>query len=351
MKAKQILTTIGLLLVIAAVGQPQATNHALPRNHAKTVTSAVTACMDAMESAKLEVHSMMVVKGGSVVAEEWRNGARPDVAHELWSVSKTVTMAAVGFAVKEKRLKLTDRVVSFFPDKLPQNVSQNLSDMTVRDLLTMSCGHDTDPSMRIREKEDDWVKQFLAEPVSHRPGTYFCYNSVGTYMLSAIVQQLTGQRIVDYLYPRLFQPLGIALPQWQESPQGINTGGWGPFLKTEDMAKIGLLLLQQGKWNGKTLLKKKWVSMASSALVESRPAGSRPEQIKEWGMTKENSDWLQGYGFQLWQCRHNAYRADGAYGQYIIVLPERQAVIAVTAKLGNMQAELNLIWEHLLPVL
>ena len=216
----------------------------------------------------------------------------------------------------------------------------------------MNCGHDTDPTRAVREKKDaDWVKEFLAWPVEHKPGTFFCYNSVGTYMLSAIVQKVTGEKIVDYLWPRLFRPLGIVNVRWEESPQGVNTGGWGLYLKTEDLAKMGLLLLQDGKWQGKQLLPEGWVKEASAAQVPSLPAGVRPEWLKKMKMTPKNSDWLQGYGYQMWRCRHNAFRADGANGQYILVLPDKDAVIVVTAHLPDMQSELNLIWKYLLPAL
>ena len=170
-------------------------------------------------------------------------------------------------------------------------------------------------------------------------------------MLSAIVQKVTGQKLVDYLYPRLFRPLGIVDVQWKESPQGINYGGWGLYLKTEDLAKLGQLYLQKGQWNGRQLVPAEWIAEASARQVESLPAGMSPQMVKKAGLTTKNSDWLQGYGYQLWRCRHNAYRADGANGQYILVLPEKDAVIAVTANIGDMQAELNLIWKHLLPAL
>ena len=258
----------------------------------------------------------------------------------------------MGLAASEGRLKLTDQVISFFPDKLPATVSENLAAMTVRDLLTMNCGHDTDPTGTVRKKADaDWVQEFLAFPVEHKPGTFYTYNSLGTYMLSAIVQKVTGEKVVDYLYPRLFRPLGIVNARWQESPQGINTGGWGLYLKTEDLAKMGQLFLQKGNWNGQQILPEEWVKEASACQVPSLPAGMKPEMLKKAKMSAKTSDWLQGYGYQMWRCRHNAYRADGANGQYILVLPDKDAVIAVTANIPDMQAELNLIWKYLLPAL
>ena len=193
------------------------------------------------------------------------------------------------------------------------------------------------------------MEAFLAEPVPQTPGTYYAYNGLGTYMVSAIVQKATGEKIFDYLTTRLFRPLGITGITWDESPQGINCGGWGAYLKTEDMAKIGQFYLQKGKWNGKQLLPESWINEASSAVVSSRPGGMTDDQYKK--SNPEENDWRQGYGYQIWRGRHNTYRADGANGQYIIVMPDQDAVVAVTADLQNMAAELSLIWDNILPAL
>ena len=297
----------------------------------------------------LNLQSVMVLQHGKVVYEKWLNGGEPQTPHVLNSVSKTFTSAAVGLAINEGFLSLDDKLISFFPDDLPVSPSENLKKVTIYNLLTMNCGHDSEPSRK--QDGDTWVKTFLAWPVEHEPGTYYCYNSMGTYMLSAIVQKVTGQKVVDYLQSRLFDPLGIDAPHWDESPQGINCGGWGLYLKTEDLAKMGQLLLQKGKWKGKQVLPEKYVTEMTRAQVPCQPAGMKPEKVAESGLTPENSDWVQGYGYQVWRCRHNAFRADGAGGQYIIVIPEKDAVIINTADLRNMQTELNLIWDHILPVL
>jgi CubicO group peptidase (beta-lactamase class C family) len=191
----------------------------------------------------------------------------------------------------------------------------------------------------------------MQHPVTHKPGTLFCYNSLGTYMLSAIVQKRTGEKIVDYLYPRFFEPMGIEKPHWEECPEEINTGGWGLFLKTEDLAKTGLMILQKGRFNGKQVVPTEWIEAASTKQVECVPAGMTTEESDKLREQAKTSDWLQGYGYQMWRCRHNAFRADGAMGQYIIMVPEKKAVIAVTANIGDMQAELNLIWDYILPAL
>ena len=256
----------------------------------------------------------------------------------------------MGLAIADGKMALTDKVIDFFPDKRPAEVSDHLKAMTVRDLLTMTCGHDEEPTSR-RDQNADWVEAFLAQPVVHEPGTFYLYNSLGTYMLSAIVQQVTGEKIVDYLDARLFQPLHIDKPKWEESPQGINCGGWGLYLKTEDLAKMGQLLLQKGEWNGQQLIPAEWVAEMSKKQVESINPGTRIEQAEERGMTKETSDWMQGYGYQMWRCRPDCFRADGARGQYIIVVPDKNAVIAITSDNGDLQGELNLVWKNILPVL
>jgi CubicO group peptidase (beta-lactamase class C family) len=154
-------------------------------------------------------------------------------------------------------------------------------------------------------------------------------------MQSAIVQRVTGQTVLDYLKPRLFEPLGIDDPTWTTSPEGVSIGGYGLYLRTEDIAKFGQLYLQKGEWHGKQLIPAEWIQQATSKQVSN---GSNPD-----------SDWDQGYGFQFWRCRHDAYRGDGKDGQFCIVLPKQDAVIAITANAGNMQAELNVVWDKLLP--
>lgn len=299
----------------------------------------------------MDIHSVMLVKDRQVIYSHWQSQGVDTVPHVLHSVSKTFTATAVGLAISEGKMALTDKIISFFPDKLPKEQSENLKAMTVRDLLTMSCGHDVEPSTRDLSPNQDWVTAFLAHPVEHEPGTFYLYNSLGTYMLSAIVQKVTGEKVVDYLTPRLFEPLHINKPKWEESPQGINTGGWGLWLKTEDLAKMGQLLLQKGEWNGQQLIPAEWVAEMSKKQVESINPGTRMEEAEGKGMTKETSDWMQGYGFQMWRCRPGCFRADGARGQYIIVVPEKNAVIAITSDVEDLQGELNLVWERILPIL
>lgn len=282
------------------------------------------------------LHSFMIVRHGQVIAEGWWQPEAADKPHVLWSLSKSFCSTAVGLAIAEGKLGLDDAVLKFFPSEAPANPSENLKAMKVRDLLTMSCGHDPEPKITDHAPT---VKEFLAQPVPHAPGTHFQYNTYGTYMLSAIVTKVTGQTVVDYLKPRLFDPLGIGNPKWDASPEGPSLGGYGLFLCTEDIAKFGQLYLQKGKWNGKQVLPEKWVEEATSKQVPNDQAGH----------SKIGVDWTQGYGFQFWRCTHNAFRGDGRAGQLCVVMPEQDAVVAITADANAFQQQMNAVWDHLLP--
>jgi CubicO group peptidase (beta-lactamase class C family) len=302
--------------------------------------AAVTAFEAAFMADSLNIESIMVLHHGRVVAEKWWGEGAPDVPHVMHSVSKSFTATAVGFGISEGLLTLDDKVVSFFPDKVPAEHSPNLDEMTVRHLLTMSTGQ---LQQQAREGED-WIANFMSHPIEDTPGANFRYNSMATFMLSAIMEKLSGQKLTDYLQTRLFGPLAISGYSWDESPEGIAVGGWGLYIKTEDMAKFGQLFLQKGVWNGEQLLPEGWVEEASTWKIASGPSGNETLQ-------DPTSDWTQGYGYQMWRCHHNAFRADGANGQFIIVMPDQDAVVAITATLGDMQAELNLVWDHILPAL
>ena len=300
---------------------------------------------EAVKQSGQELHSVMVLRHGKVVAEKWFHGHGPAIPHVMHSVSKTWTSTAVGFAVQEGLLKVTDKVIRYFPDDLPKEVTPWLADLEIRDLLTMSVGHATEPSLDRTRPDLSWEKTFLAHPIKYEPGTKYLYNSMATYMVAAILQKVTGQRVLDYLYPRLLRPLGVTGAVWETSPSGVNCGGWGLHIKTEDMAKLGQFYLQTGKWNGKQLLNEAWFEEATKAHI-TQP----PQWFPEDGNPLE-SDWVQGYGYQVWRCRHNAFRADGAVGQFIIVIPDKDAVVVTTANINDMQGEINLIWEHLLPAM
>ncbi len=329
----RLLSNALCLLLLVSVAR--AAEIKLPRSSPEEQGVSSQAIREFVETANQKIdtlHSLMVVRHGHVVAECWWQPEGPEKRHVLHSLSKSFTSTAVGLAVEEGKLSVDDTVLKFFPEDAPKELSNNLKQMRVRDLLTMSTGHQAEPKFNL---ETAWVKTFLAHEVPHKPGAHFQYNSPATYMCSAIVQKVTGQTVLDYLKPRLFEPLGIENPEWGMCPSGVTVGGWGLHVRTEDIAKFGQLYLQKGQWNGKQLLPAAWVEQATSKQVSN---GSDPSR-----------DWDQGYGFQFWRCRHGAFRGDGAFGQFCIVLPEQDAVIAITADTRDMQAELNVVWDKLLP--
>ena len=280
------------------------------------------------------MHGVVVLRHGRVITEGWWAPYAAERQHVLYSLSKSFTSSAVGFAIAEGKLSLDDQIIKYFPADVPADPSANLKAMRVRDLLMMSTGHQDEPPTAPDEVSP---KSFFAQPVPHLPGTHFKYNTAATFMLSAIIQKVTGQTVLEYLRPRLFTPLGIEHPVWDTNFQGISLGGYGLRVQTEDIAKFGQLYLQHGNWNGQQLLPASWVAMATARQTSN---GSNPD-----------SDWNQGYGFQFWRCRHNAFRGDGAFGQYCVVMPEQDVVVAINSGVKDMQAVLNVIWDKLLPAL
>jgi CubicO group peptidase (beta-lactamase class C family) len=346
MTNRSILSTIAITALVAAAASPAQAAHPLPRSTPEAQGISSDAVREFIETFDRKVntpHSVMVLRHGKVIADAYWKPETADKPHVLWSLSKSFCSTAAGFAVAEGKLSLDDPVLKFFPDLAPAEVSNNLKAMKVRHLLSMSGGHATEPKFGLDggASSGPTVKGFLAHPVAHEPGTHFQYNTPGTYMVSAIVTKVTGQTVVDYLKPRLFEPLGIESPRWDASSEGYSLGGYGLFLKTEDIAKFGQLYLQKGKWNGKQILPEQWIEQATSKQVSNEKAGH----------AKMGDDWQQGYGFQFWRCTHNAYRGDGKDGQFCLVLPEQDTVIAITALTGNMQGELNVVWEKLLPAM
>lgn len=337
MKISTLLPAFPAILFLSLAAALPAANP-LPRStpEAQGVSSKnISSFVEAVDKINT-LHSFMIVRHGHVIAEAWWKPEAPDKQHILWSLSKSFCSTAVGLAVAEGKLSLDDPILKFFANDAPAEPSENLKAMKVRDVLAMACGHDTESKI---VDNAPTVKQFLAHPVAKKPGTHFQYNTLGTYMLSAIISKVTGQTTLEYLKPRLFEPLGIENPKWDAAPEGPSLGGYGLYLCTEDIAKFGQLYLQKGKWNGKQLLPESWVKEATSKQVANDQAGH----------SKIGIDWTQGYGFQFWRCTHNAFRGDGRAGQLCVVIPEQDVVVAVTADANEFQTQMNAIWNHLLP--
>ncbi len=345
---KTLLVSLLFTLLLAGC-QAESPQDILPRStpEVEGVSSeGIMQFVEAAEQSHSEFHSFIFLRHGKVIAEGYWEPYTNDLKNTLYSATKSFTSTAVGFAVSEGRLSVDEPVIDFFNNELPDTLSAYHTRIKVKDLLSMSAGEN--PIHGTIAGEPNWVQVFWDTPVQHEPGTVFQYNSLCSHMLSAIVQKVTGEKLIDYLTPRLFEPLGITGMDWEEDPQEINTGGWGLRIRTEDMAKFGQLYLQKGTWKGAEILPKEWIEEATSVKIEQVP--DIPQS------RKDSSDWLQGYCYQFWRCRHNAFRADGANGQFIIVMPDQDAVIAITSETiggqyGGMQEELNLVWQYLLPAI
>jgi CubicO group peptidase (beta-lactamase class C family) len=292
--------------------------------------------LKAVEEHGIELHSFMMARNNTVIAEGWWAPHHKDLPHMVFSLSKSFTATAIGFALTEGLLTLEDPVVNYCRPDLREGLDEKFHRLKIKHLLTMSTGQAKEPPA-LQSPDGDLEKGFFEEPPVYEPGTRFLYNSVASYMLSVILTRVTGQTLNEYLKPRLYEPLGITEPVWDTCPRGFNTGGWGLNLKTEDILKFGLLYLNKGCFNGRQLLPSAWIDEATRVQITN---GDDP-----------SSDCAQGYGYQFWRCRHQAYRGDGAFGQYCLVFPDQKTVMAVTGAVLDMQSVLNLIYDHLLPAM
>jgi CubicO group peptidase (beta-lactamase class C family) len=299
-------------------------------------SAAITKFLNRANESGMEWHSFMLLRNGHIVAEGCWKPFDLSYKHTLYSLSKSFTSTAIGLLVTDKKINVEDQLITFFPDLLPAEISENLKQMKIKHLLSMNTGHDTDTTPTLQKSNEPWTKKFLSLPVEHEPGTHFLYNSGATYMLGAIVKKVTGQDLETFLTSRLFQPLEIEDHDWEKSPEGLNVAGWGLRLKTEDIAKLGQLYLQKGKWNGKQILSEEWVNAAGSSQTKSNSG---------------DGDWSQGYGYQFWRCKPGFFRGDGAFGQYCIVMPQHDVVLVVTSESWDMQKQMTVMWETLLPSL
>jgi CubicO group peptidase (beta-lactamase class C family) len=298
---------------------------------------AVLAFVDAVDADPVvELHSFMVVRHGHVVAEGWWAPHTPERTRLLYSLSKSFTSTALAFALQEGLVGLDDTVVSHFPEFDAEITDRRSRSLTLRHLAAMASGHDREMMHEALTRDpQEPVRGFLLVPPDAEPGSLFAYSQPCTYTLGSVIQRAAGVPLTGYLRPRLFDPLGIGEVGWLTWPPGREQGFSGLFARTEDIAKLGQLYLQRGRWGDRQLIPADYVEQATSRQVDT--AGSQ-----------DNPDWRQGYGFQFWMSRHG-YRGDGALGQFCVVLPEQDAVVATTAGTGDMQALLDHLWRHLLP--
>ena len=260
-----------------------------------------------MNTNPTEIHHVIVMVDGKIAGELHPKPFRAEHRHTLYSVSKTFTAVAVGLAVDDGLLSVDDTLDKFFPEYIDDKIDPRIRQIKVKDILTMQSGFKTQTGMR--NKQDHWIEYYLSRPLVADPGTRYSYDSIETYLLSAIVQKVTGKNVLELLNERIFHPMGINDVEWELCPDGIVVGGWGIYLSAYSQALFGQLLIQKGNWNGKQLISEKWVNEMMTVRV-----------------VRDAND----YGYQTWLCEYpGAWRADGAFGQYIIMIPQKNMVVVL----------------------
>ena len=293
--------------------------------------------IDAWSSPTDAVHSLMVVKDGEVIYERYANGHKPEDLHIMWSASKSFTAFAICLAAEEGLLNINDKVYSYFPDIIiPDDHKEWREDMTIQDLLTMSSGLKEEKLGEVIASsicpEDypgfDWAESALTSSMVFAPGERFYYNSMNTYLLSVIVSKVTGKTVAQYMNERVFRHLCIKEWIWEESPQGYSAGGWGLYLRTEDLAKFGLLWLNNGIWEGRKIIGEEWISEATKRHIT------------------YNENPCDGYGYQVWLSRHGSFRFHGAKGQIMMAIPEKNVILVATSAHNDDQRIINSFFEN-----
>lgn len=361
---KKILTICSVFLItLCCYGNTDNTN--LPRGKEDPRVAAAAAAfhqamLDIDTTHTTEIRSFMLVRKGKVVYEKYCGNETPQTPREMYSIGKTLVALAMGCAVDEGKLSLSDRVIDFFPDMLPAQIPDGMKDMTLRHLLTMTCGMEETPTLlsifnpSVQGKDTiNWVREFFASPMPHKPGTYFYYNLFATHIVCAIVEKATGMPFIDYITPRLLAPLHIKALDYDKSPQGVFIGAWGVRLCAEEMAKIGQLMLQHGKWEGHQLISRRWMKQMTNLQV---PSALHIALEKNTPKPKEekvdpNEIHSQGYGYFVWRGTNDTYRAEGQFGQVILVHPKTDTVLVLTNYTKMYKEFYELIEQYLYPIL
>ncbi|HXW79720.1 MAG TPA: serine hydrolase domain-containing protein [Acidimicrobiales bacterium] len=299
----------------------------------------VEAFLDVLEQdPAIDPHSLMILRHGRVVAAGWWWPYGPERPHQLYSLSKSFTSTALALAVAEGLVSLDDPVIKFFPEYDAEVTATQTRSMLVRHIAAMASGHVEDTWGRVlATSPDNPVRGFLLLPPDRPPGTVFCYNQSCTYTMAVIVQKVSGQTLTQFLRSRLLDRLGAGPVSWRQYPSGQDIGVGYLHATTDTVARLGQLYLQEGRWGPDQVLTAEWVREATRLQIPTSQAtvGGGP-------------DWRRGYGYQFWMSRHG-YRGEGVRSQFCLVLPEKDAVIAITAQTDEMQAVLDAVWDKLMP--
>ncbi len=274
-------------------------------------------------------HVIVYQHGKLLARHDWV----PEARQNQYSLSKSFTGTAAGFALAEGLFEMDTRISELLPDYMPENPCEELKELSVRHLLTMTAGQQKPLLMgdsRKTLKETDWTSYVLSVPFSDHPGRVFMYSNTGPYLISRIIEEKTGGSLTDYLMPRLFEPLDIPRPEWEEDPEGHIFGAGGMVLSSSEVMRFGQLYLQQGVWNGKQILPEGWVrKVERTAIPTNRGDGE--------------------YSLLFWKSRNDTYSAVGKFGQYCTICPEKDAVIVINALDKDDPNLLEYVWTYLYP--
>jgi CubicO group peptidase (beta-lactamase class C family) len=293
------------------------------------------AFLDDMRAQNIEQHSIFVLRHGIVAAEYYRAPYTADYAHVMYSCSKSMAAIAVGFAIEEGHFGLHDKVLDFFPEWKPKVPDAKLESLEVFHLLTMTAGKD--PNVMTNKMGLDWIRQYFTCPWAFAPGTDWKYVNENQHILLEIVRRTTGQTATQYLTPRLYEPLNFGrVPYWETSLTGTEAGGWGLFLRTEELAKVAQCLLDGGVWDGEQVIPADWAREMQQDHVSNNSVNNA-----------DVADQKLGYGYCLWQNPiPNSSRFDGMFGQYAVLMHDQDAVLCVTCNEIDEPKIRAVIWDH-----
>lgn len=284
-----------------------------------------------LKISNIEAHSLMILKGGKVAFESWADPYSPETSHMMYSVSKSFTSTAIGFAVDEGLLTIQTRFVDIFPEYRNEK-DKNLEALNIHHLLSMQSGKNV--SVFSDKSKNRWIEDFVNASWSYAPGEGWSYISENQYILCAMLSRVAGMSVTEYLTPRLFEPLGINVPYWEHDINSVEAGGWGLFLKTEDLAKFIYCFQNSGIYMGKQVIPEKWTELA----------------LRVWGdnsIVNDGPDGQSGYGYCFWKCGGvNGFRADGMFSQFGVMAKDYDASLIITAGEIDEQKVRDCIWRH-----
>ena len=296
-------------------------------------SSVIAKMTEEMSYRGINIHSLMVLRDNKVACEAWSKPLTPETPHMVYSISKSFLATAYGFALEENKITRETRLVDIFPEIRKKKKDEFLEKLTIHHLLCMTAGKQT--SIR-GSKSDDWLKLFVNAKWIFEPGTSWRYVNDNYYIASKMLCKILGESITEYLTPRLFEPLGIDIPFWEHAPDGVEAGGWGLMLKTEDIAKFILCYHNNGTYNGVQVIPEWWIKEATSYISDNSVSEKEP-------------DASAGYGCGFWRCAgmKNTYRCEGMFCQYAISFEDYNACLVMTSEHSDLQETLDVIWKYM----